>query len=198
MEEQAKLMAEIDALHQTNANLQSQLDLADARVQSVLQRENTMLGNMIPTDEGPVEGNLKECFARLRKHIQVLGNSPVYASSGKSTCPYVAISSREDELFLDWSAAGRSKDRRLLLRMLMFEFLQKHILDYNMFGVTTIAAASGREERDFPSLERALGRLEEAFETRKSKFREALLIYDKLTAIEKLPSVISQTGGQRR
>jgi hypothetical protein len=124
MEEQAKLTAEIDALHQTNANLQSQLDLANARVQSVLQRENTMLGNMIPTDEGPVEGTLRVCFARLRKQIQVIGNSSVYASSGKPTCPYVAISSREDELFLDWSAAGRSKDRRLLLRMLMFEFLQ--------------------------------------------------------------------------
>ncbi|KAM3506920.1 hypothetical protein MY11210_007351 [Beauveria gryllotalpidicola] len=166
MEEQAKLTAEIDALHQINANLQSQLDLANARVQSVLQRENTMLGNMIPTDKGPVEGTLRECFARMRKQIQVLGNSPVYASSGKSTCPYVAKSSREDERFLDWSAAGRSKDRRLLLRMLMFEFLQDNILDYNMFGVTTIAAASGREELDFRFLERSLGRLEEAFDTR--------------------------------
>ncbi|KGQ08181.1 hypothetical protein BBAD15_g6487 [Beauveria bassiana D1-5] len=172
MEQQAKLTAEIDALHRTNAKLQSQLDLANARVQSVLQRENTMLGNMIPTDEGPAEGSLRECFARLRKQIQVLGNSPVYASSGKSTCPYVPISSREAELFFDWSAAGRSKDRRLLLRMLMFEFLRKHVLDYNMFGVTTIAAASGREERDFQFLERALGRLEEAFETRKIAKRD--------------------------
>ncbi|EJP62406.1 uncharacterized protein BBA_08627 [Beauveria bassiana ARSEF 2860] len=149
MEEQAKLKAEIDALHRTNAKLQSQLDLANARVQSVLQRENTILGNMIPTDEGPAEGSLRECFARLRKQIQVLGNSPVYASSGKSTCPYVPRSSREAELFFDWSAA-----------------------DYSMFGVFTIAAASGGEQRDFQILERALGRLEEAFETRKIAKRD--------------------------
>ncbi|OAA72873.1 hypothetical protein LEL_08657 [Akanthomyces lecanii RCEF 1005] len=166
LKELADLTAEKNALHDTILELQSQLDLSNAEVHRLQDEQKPMLDAILDKSAGqkPMEHDLKKDFGDLRNAVKGLGISRVYASSGKSTCPYVARPSSDDEFYSAWNAAN-TNDRRLLMRMWMFNFLHENILDHTVFGVPNIATASRSEKRNLWFVERSLGQLEVALQS---------------------------------
>lgn len=166
------MTAENNALHKTNLELQSQLDLSNAEVHRLQDEQKPMLDAILDKSAGqkPMEHDLKKEFGDLRNVVKGLGISRVFASSGKLTCPHVAQPSPDDEFYSAWHAAN-TNDRRLLIRMWMFRFLHDEILDQPVFDVPSIATTSRTEKRDFGSVERSLGRLEVALQARRGKSR---------------------------
>ncbi|KAJ6786295.1 hypothetical protein PWT90_00835 [Aphanocladium album] len=166
-EEKLKLESEINELRQKTSDLYTQLEASNNMLQTLQRNERALLDAILEKSGGEelLDDDLVSLFSGLRQKVQRLANSRLYAYDGQLSFPIDATPSANSRFYRTWADASR-KDRILLTRMWMFNFLRDHILDYNLFGLANISAGADDKKQRFLSVEKSLDWFEDELHTR--------------------------------
>ncbi|ATY66183.1 hypothetical protein A9K55_001484 [Cordyceps militaris] len=150
-EEKAKMMADVQNLHQKTKILESKLEAAGKEITAARESENVWFSALLAKsagDDGVTDARLIQEFGNLEGQIHALGHSDAFAPSGKPTRSHVAVPSEDEEFYLAWRSFLHMEERLVELERALKArpVAENHIADWRMATIRCIRSCQ-RDDR---------------------------------------------------